>query len=185
MCLICPRRGRRRSVPRRREAAHFRAIAALLGPERGFVARTRDREGFDAANSALDYLYGLLYTTCHRALVAAGLDPRLGFVHTDGPDGKLSLLYDFIEEFRAIAANRPALALLTRGTKMTKTKGDRLSMPTRRKLLQAYVRNLAARCRYRGARRSLAEIIDAQARHLSEVLVKPASKTYRGFRYNH
>jgi group II intron reverse transcriptase/maturase/CRISPR-associated endonuclease Cas1 len=178
-------RGRFLAIEGRIAAAHFRAIAALLGPEWGFTARTRQKEGFDAVNSTLDYLYGLLYTTCHRALAAAGLDLRLGFVHTDGPDGKLSLLYDFVEEFRALGADRPALALLTRGSKITKTRDGRLSIPTRRKLLRAYVRNLSARCRYRGDRRSLAEIIDAQARHLADILEKPGRRCYHGFHYNH
>lgn len=178
-------RGRFLAIEGRIAAAHFRAIAALLGPERGFTTRTRQQEGFDAVNSTLDYLYGLLYTTCHQALAAAGLDLRLGFVHTDGPDGKLSLLYDFVEEFRALGADRPALALLTRGTRITKTRDDRLSIPTRRKLLRAYVRNLSARCRYRGARQPLAAIIAAQARHLAAVVEKPARRRYHGFHYNH
>ncbi|MCL4806836.1 MAG: hypothetical protein KJ062_03425, partial [Thermoanaerobaculia bacterium] len=82
-------------------------------------------------------------------------------------------------------ADRPALALLTRGSKITKTRDGRLSIPTRRKLLRAYVRNLSARCRYRGDRRSLAEIIDAQARHLAEILEKPGRRRYHGFHYNH
>jgi group II intron reverse transcriptase/maturase/CRISPR-associated endonuclease Cas1 len=178
-------RGRFLAIEGRIAAAHFRAIAALLGPEWGFTTRTRQKEGFDAVNSTLDYLYGLLYTTCHRSLAAAGLDPRLGFVHTDGPEGKLSLLYDFVEEFRALGADRPALALLTRGSKITKTRDGRLSIPTRRRLLRAYARNLAARCRYRGERRSLAEIIEAQARSLAEILEKPGRRRYHGFRYNH
>ncbi len=178
-------RGRFLAIEGRIAAAHFRAIAALLGPEWGFTVRTRQREEFDAVNATLNYLYGLLYTTCHRALAAAGLDLRLGFVHTDGPDGRLSLLYDFVEEFRALGADRPALALLTRGSKITKTRDGRLSIPTRRKLLRAYVRNLSARCRYRGDRRSLAEIIDAQARHLAEILEKPGRRRYHGFHYNH
>jgi len=112
-------RGRFLAIEGRIAAAHFRAIAALLGPEWGFTTRTRQKEGFDAVNSTLDYLYGLLYTTCHRSLAAAGLDPRLGFVHTDGQEGKLSLLYDFVEAFRALGADRPALALLTRGSKVS------------------------------------------------------------------
>jgi hypothetical protein len=58
-------------------------------------------------------------------------------------------------------------------------------MPTRRRLLVAFVRNLSATCRYRGSRQPLSEIIEAQARHLAEVLVKPKTRTYRGFRYNH
>ncbi|MCL4808388.1 MAG: CRISPR-associated endonuclease Cas1 [Thermoanaerobaculia bacterium] len=135
--------------------------------------------------ATLNCLCGLLYTTCHRSLAAAGLDPRLGFVHTDGQEGKLSLLYDFVEAFRALGADRPALALLTRGSKITKTRDGRLSIPTRRRLLRAYARNLPARWRYRGERRSLVEIIEAQARHLAEILEKTGRRRCHGFHYNH
>jgi CRISPR-associated protein Cas1 len=159
-------------------------IAALLGPEAGFVSRTRQRRTTDPTNSVLDYLYGLLYTTCHTALLAAGLDPRLGFVHTDGPDGMLALPYDFIEEFRALGADRPALALLTRGSAVTVSGGWGLSLPTRRRLLRAFVRNLGVRCRYHAERRTLSDVIDRQARHLADVLSRAKPSRYRAFRYN-
>jgi hypothetical protein len=133
--------------------------------------------------------FGLTRTTVRQwgaRLVQAGLDPRLGFVHTDGEDGtKLSLLYDFVEEFRAIGADRPVLALVVRGLVVWRLKDGRLALPTRRKLLHAFARNLEARCRQRTERRPLADIIDAQARHLAEVLAEKRPKTYRAFRYNH
>ncbi len=180
-------RGQLVAVEGRIAAAHFRAIGVLVGPERGFTVRQRRIDGRDAVNQLLDFCYAMLYTRCHQALIEAGLDARLGFVHTDGPGGKLSLLYDFVEEFRALGADRPALALLVRGARLTRTKNDRFTIPTRRRMVRAFQKNLESRCRYRGARRMLGEIITAQAQHLADVLgkAKGKSRVYRGFRYNH
>lgn len=81
----------------------------VLLPQTKFRARLRQQLGRDVVNTLLDYTYALLYTCCHRALVLAGVDPRIGFVHTDGADGKLSMVYDFVEEFRAVGADRVIL----------------------------------------------------------------------------
>lgn len=177
-------RGRLLAIEGRIAAAHFRAIASLVGPRAGFTTRTRQGEDFDPINSLLDYAYGLLYTRCHRALVQAGLDPRLGFVHSDAP-GKLSLLYDFVEEFRALAADRPVVALVVRGMSVRRIADGRLALATRRRVIEAFARNLESRCRYHGERRLLGDIIDAQARHLAAVLGSGSPRRYRAFRYNH
>lgn len=68
---------------------------------------------------------------------------------------------------------------------LSKTRAARLSLPARRKLLRAFARNLGARCRYRGERRTLRDIIEAQARHLADVLSRPSPGRYHAFHYNH
>lgn len=77
------------------------------------------------------------------------------------------------------------LALLARGGQARKRLDGSLTLPTRRKLLAAFDRNLSLRCRYRGERVSLGEIIDRQARHLAEVFASNGRVRYRGFLYNH
>jgi CRISPR-associated endonuclease Cas1 len=176
-------RGRFLAIEGRIAAAYFRGISALL-PDTHFHARLRQQLGRDVVNTLLDYTYALLYTCCHRALVLAGVDPRIGFVHTDGPDGKLSMVYDFVEEFRAVGADRVILSMLTRGTTIRRTKADILTLPSRRKIARAFARNLDARCRYRTERRRLGDIIEMQARHLASVFLKPQT-VYKPFLYNH
>lgn len=124
----------------------------VLLPQTKFRARLRQHPGRDVVNTLLDYTYALLYTCCHRALVLAGVDPPIGFVHTDGADGQLSMVYDFVEEFPAVGADRVILAILTRGTTIRRTKTDILTLPSRRKIVRAFARNLDARCRYRTER---------------------------------
>lgn len=59
----------------------------------------RQHPAADAFNAALNYAYGMLYTTVETALFAAGLDPYLGIFHADQYD-KPTLSYDLIEPFR-------------------------------------------------------------------------------------
>lgn len=59
----------------------------------------RKPRGGDPFNNALDYGYGIMYTTMLKYLDMAGMDTSTGFFHTDRYD-KLPLLYDMVEEFR-------------------------------------------------------------------------------------
>jgi CRISPR-associated protein Cas1 len=59
----------------------------------------------------LNYAYGVLYSLVDRACICAGLDPFLGFVHTDNYN-KPSLVFDMIEPFR-ILADRATVLLFT------------------------------------------------------------------------
>ncbi len=70
-----------------------------LLPERfRFAARSRN-PAQDEFNCLLNYAYGVLYSLVERACVLAGLDPYVGFVHTDHYR-KMSLVFDLIECYR-------------------------------------------------------------------------------------
>ena len=51
---------------------------------------------------------------CRSALEAHGLDPQVGFLHTDRP-GRAGLALDLMEELRPVLADRLALSLINRG----------------------------------------------------------------------
>jgi len=97
-------------------ALYFEAFPLHLKPairERfPFDGRAR-RPPRDALNCLLSFLYALLRHDCVAALTAVGLDPFVGFLHTDRP-GRESLALDLMEEFRALA-DRLAITLLNRG----------------------------------------------------------------------
>jgi CRISPR-associated protein Cas1 len=59
----------------------------------------------------ISFLYTLLAHDCEGALEAVGLDPQMGFLHAPRP-GRPSLALDLMEEFRAVLADRVALALI-------------------------------------------------------------------------
>ncbi len=50
---------------------------------------------------------------CTAALESVGLDPYIGFLHTDRP-GRRSLALDLVEEFRAPLCDRFVLTLINR-----------------------------------------------------------------------
>lgn len=77
-----------------------------------FAGRNR-RPPRDAINCLLSFLYALLRHDCVAGLTAVGLDPFVGFLHTDR-SGRESLALDLMEEFRPFA-DRLAITLLNRG----------------------------------------------------------------------
>lgn len=77
-----------------------------------FVERSR-RPPLDNMNSLLSFLYTLLTNEVVSALEAVGLDPYVGFLHTERP-GRPSLALDMMEELRPVFADRLALSLVNR-----------------------------------------------------------------------
>ena len=67
----------------------------------------------DSINAILSFLYVLLAQDCRAACETSGLDPQMGFLHSDRP-GRMSLALDLMEEFRAPIADRVCLSLVNR-----------------------------------------------------------------------
>src|SRR5690606_22423641 len=81
-------------------------------PGFGFEGRNR-RPPRDNMNALLSFLYTLLRHDVQSALETVGLDPYVGFLHTDRP-GRPSLALDLMEELRPYLADRLALTLINR-----------------------------------------------------------------------
>ena len=62
-------------------------------------------------NALLSFAYSLLANDCASALQGVGLDPYVGFLHTDKP-GRKSLALDLEEELRSVFADRFVLYLI-------------------------------------------------------------------------
>lgn len=77
-----------------------------------FTERSR-RPPLDNFNALLSYAYTLLTYEMVSALETVGLDPYVGFLHTDRP-GRVSLALDMIEELRPYIAERFAITLINR-----------------------------------------------------------------------
>ncbi|MBC8521089.1 MAG: CRISPR-associated endonuclease Cas1 [Methanomicrobia archaeon] len=77
---------------------YFEALSSTM-PEK-FTFETRSRNpAKDEFNAMLNYGYGVLYSMVEKACIIAGLDPYIGFLHTDNYNKK-SLVFDIIEMFR-------------------------------------------------------------------------------------
>lgn len=77
-----------------------------------FAGRNR-RPPTDEVNAMLSFAYTLLTSMCASALETVGLDPYVGFFHTDRP-GRKSLALDLVEELRGIMADRFVLTMINR-----------------------------------------------------------------------
>lgn len=77
-----------------------------------FYGRSK-RPPMDLTNALLSFSYTLLAGMCGAALEAVGLDPYVGFFHTDKP-GRMSLALDLMEEMRAVMADRFVLTLINK-----------------------------------------------------------------------
>ena len=78
------------------------SVLSLLLPERfQFAGRSRN-PAQDEFNCLLNYSYGVLYGIIERACVIAGIDPYVGFIHSDHY-AKTSMVFDVIEGYRIYA----------------------------------------------------------------------------------
>ncbi len=77
---------------------YFEAVNHILPDQYKFSGRSR-QPAKDPFNAFLNYGYGILYSRVERACILAGLDPYIGFLHTDNY-GKKSFVFDIIELFR-------------------------------------------------------------------------------------
>ena len=62
--------------------AYFQCLAKLLPEKYKFEGRSR-RPAKDPFNAVLNYCYGILYSLVEKACILSGLDPFVGFLHTD------------------------------------------------------------------------------------------------------
>ena len=86
----------------------------ILQQKKDFYFKGRNRRPpLDNVNAMLSFVYTLLANTVASALETVGLDPYVGFMHTDRP-GRLSLALDLMEELRPVLADRFVLTLINR-----------------------------------------------------------------------
>lgn len=77
-----------------------------------FLVRSK-HPPLDYVNALLSFSYSLVTSMCCSALETVGLDPYVGFMHTDRP-GRKSLALDLVEEFRAVLCDRFVLMLINK-----------------------------------------------------------------------
>lgn len=80
---------------------YWNTVSLLLPEKYRFSGRSRN-PAKDEFNCLLNYAYGVLYGTVERSCILAGLDPFVGFIHTDNYNKK-SLVFDLIENYRVWA----------------------------------------------------------------------------------
>lgn len=86
----------------------------ILQQKREFYFHGRSkRPPQDNMNAMMSFVYALLTNNITSALECVGLDPYVGYLHTERP-GRVSLALDLIEELRAVLADRFVLSLVNK-----------------------------------------------------------------------
>lgn len=92
--------------------SRFNSLILQQKEEFFYIDRSR-RPPMDNLNAMLSYSYTLLTYEMENALETVGLDPYVGFFHTDRP-GRVSLALDMIEELRPYMAERFVISLINK-----------------------------------------------------------------------
>ncbi len=112
---------------------YWELLATFIPEEYEFTGR--DPRGRDPVNSAISYAYAIIYGLCTHALIASGLDPYAGIIHSERA-GKSSLTYDFSEMFKPLAMH--AVITASRATTLSVDRSGYLT----KKSLEIVTRNL-------------------------------------------
>ncbi|GIE91889.1 CRISPR-associated endonuclease Cas4/Cas1 [Actinoplanes regularis] len=138
-------------------ARYFENFLTMIRPkiidaeELAFSTRTR-RPARDPVNAALNFCYGLATADALRAVVACGLDPNAGFLHSSGRN-KPALALDLVEEFRAPVADSVVINAFNNGELRTRDFSTalgttRLGERGRRALIAGYERRVTGKFRH-------------------------------------
>ena len=146
----------------------------------------RDRKSDDEFNIMLNYGYGILYNEIERACIISGLDPYLGFLHTDRY-GKPCMTLDLIEEFRQPIVDRAIITLFSQKQLEDKhfvNVEDKfmLSEIGRKKVLEAVLGRLNKKIKFKNRNLTFKQVILEQARNIVRFLLEQ-NKNYEPFIY--
>ncbi|HDP67890.1 MAG TPA: CRISPR-associated endonuclease Cas1 [Candidatus Marinimicrobia bacterium] len=153
---------------------YWQLLGGLLPERFQFYERSRN-PARDEFNCLLNYAYGVLYGIVERACVIAGLDPYVGFIHTDNYN-KTSLVFDIIEAYR-IYAEETVFGLfsarqVTRKLFDPYNNGMTLNAEGKKVLLERYNRYLDEAIRYSGRNIKRRDIVQYDLHKFAKELMK-------------
>ncbi|WP_094228551.1 CRISPR-associated endonuclease Cas1 [Methanolobus psychrotolerans] len=90
---------------------YFNALSFVMPEKWKFEGRSRN-PAVDGFNCLLNYGYGVLYSMVEKACIISGLDPYVGFMHTDNYNKK-SMVFDLIEMYR-VHVDRTVVTLFSK-----------------------------------------------------------------------
>lgn len=154
--------------------SYFAALAELIPERFKFDGRSR-QPAKDEFNAMLNYSYGILYSLVEKACILAGLDPFVGFLHTDNYNKK-SLVFDMIEPYRIIG-DKTVFYLFSK-RQVNKEyfdpikNGMMLNKEGKKALIAAFNERMETSIRYRGRNIKQKDIIQFDCHRLANELLK-------------
>jgi CRISPR-associated protein Cas1 len=153
---------------------YFEALSFIVPDRFGFEGRSR-QPAKDEFNCLLNYAYGVLYSLVEKGCILAGLDPYVGFIHTDNYNKK-SLVFDLIDMFRIFAEESVVYLLSQRKIKkeyFDPIKGGvTLNKEGKAILIEALNNILEKTVRYGGRNIKNRDIIQFECHRIANNLIK-------------
>jgi len=155
---------------------YFEALSFIMPDRYRFDGRSR-QPAKDEFNCLLNYGYGVLYSMVEKACIIAGLDPYVGFLHTDNYNKK-SLVFDLIEMFRILADQTVVYLFSGRKVKQeffdTLKGGLTLNKEGKAALIEALNETFEKSVRYRGRNIKNRDIIQFECHRIANQLIPAA-----------
>lgn len=153
---------------------YFDALSYIMPERFRFEGRSRN-PAKDEFNALLNYAYGVLYSLVEKACIIAGLDPYIGFIHTDNYNKK-SLVFDLIEMFRIFAEETVVYLFSGRKVKVEyfdEVKGGlTLNKDGKAVLIEALNKTLDETMRYKGRNIQKRNIIQFECHSIANSLIE-------------
>jgi CRISPR-associated protein Cas1 len=153
---------------------YWETINLLLPDKHRFEGRSRN-PAKDEFNCLLNYAYGVLYSTVERACILAGLDPYVGFVHTDHYRKK-SLVFDLIECYRIWADETVVGLFAARKVKQAQFdrlhNGYKLNKEGKSVLMEQFGAYLDESIRYRNRNIKRRDTVQLDCHHIANQWIK-------------
>ncbi|MGM0608835.1 MAG: CRISPR-associated endonuclease Cas1 [Candidatus Muiribacteriota bacterium] len=153
--------------------SYFQCISKIMDYKYKFEGRSR-KPAKDAFNAVLNYCYGVLYSRVEKACIIAGLDPFVGFMHTDNYNKK-SLVFDLIEPFRVFAETVAVYIFTGKKAKDEyfdiSAKSVKLNQKGKPFVIDMLLKHLDEKVRYRKRNVKRKYIINHEAHRLANLLL--------------
>lgn len=161
-------RGKLFSIEGRAAAAYWDIIKTLLDDNIVFEGRI-GKGATDLVNSLLNYGYAILYGKIWNSIQRIGLNPYISFLHKP-QQGKPTLIFDLIEEFRPQAVDRVVFSQIDHGVEF-KMDGQYLAQETRNRIAEEVLERINLFENFRGRKMRLVEIMHEQAQNIASFLL--------------
>lgn len=153
---------------------YFDALRIVMPDKWKFNGRSRNPAA-DGFNCLLNYGYGVMYSMVEKGCIIAGLDPYVGFLHTDNYNKK-SLVFDLIEMYR-IYVDRTVVNLFSKrkvndGLFDSIPNGLTLNKEGKAVLIQALNETLDKSINYRGRNIKVRNTIQYDCHKIANSLIK-------------
>jgi len=152
---------------------YFEAVSFIMPEQYKFTGRSRN-PAQDEFNAFLNYGYGILYSKVERACILSGLDPYIGFLHTDNY-GKKSFVFDVIEPFRMyvdeVVIKLFSRRMVKKGMCRAMKRGLSLDKDGKELLISEFNKEMEAAKQYRGRNIKKANIMEYECHRLANSFI--------------